>query len=130
MSARTVRKMLTLPELGSVLLDRAAGSGKGRVQGEYLATLMRQAQQRWRTALAMLDSLECDRDEIRLACESLQGYEPSLADKAGAIAARVRARKLSRVLSQNPIASLALCELIEAYSTGDLALRTELGGNT
>jgi hypothetical protein len=112
------RKLITFSDLGAMLLDRIASEGRARGAGDYLSEVMRQRYHAWQEALEFWGE-RTTRAELRAALESLVGYVPNLADRAGQIQRKLPHALGSRLDHQSAI---ALCDLALEYAAGNQQL--------
>lgn len=114
----TVRKLISMSEIGARLLSLAAGDGRTRAGGDYVSEITRQRYHAWQEALEYWGT-RSTRAELKAALDKLAGYIPSLHERAGAIQHRLPHAIGSRLDHQSAI---ALCDLALEYAAGNRQL--------
>lgn len=119
---RTVRKLVTFPELGARLLEEAAGPAVRRAAGDYIATVLQQRREDWQAAVGILERY-LPRRALRDLLEAAAGARLRLTDRAEDLPA------VAPILGDNlyrPHVELALRVLLAEWAARNDALRAAL----
>lgn len=119
------RKLITFREPHLAILEDAAPSSVARAPGDYLGALLTLHRNRWQEALRDLDVLGVPRETLHAYLRASAGRYISLRHRTGHIRLESLPPGLELVAADS-VATLALCDLIDEYSAGNVALKAEL----
>jgi len=119
----TVRKTITLPDTGALLLERAAGPSQARAAGDYLAIVLQQRYAAWTQGLYLVRE-NMGAEKLRAALEALTPHNPTAEDRVYGFTGMRGAPKLVSPQLRN-----AFCDVLLEYNARNQALLEALKGD-